>query len=263
MSKTTYKIAAIPGDGIGVDITVAAEQILQKLAATVGTFAFEFTTFDWSSKAFLERGYYMPEDGMQQLAKHDAIYFGAVGWPDVPDHISLWGLILPIRKHNNQYVNVRPTRILPGTQSPLSQCQSRPQDLDWVIIRENSEGEYAGQGGTTHENSPHTVATEVAIFTRVGIERIMRFAFETAKSRPRKKLTMVTKSNAQRHGMVLWDKVFHEVAKDYEGQVEWDKMLVDAMTVRMVNKPESLDTIVATNRKQMQAVLDLDPYSTC
>jgi isocitrate/isopropylmalate dehydrogenase len=262
MSKTTYKIAAIPGDGIGVDITEAAEQILQKLAATVGTFAFEFTTFDWSSKAYLERGWYMPEDGMQQLAKHDAIYFGAVGWPDVPDHISLWGLILPIRKHNNQYVNVRPTRILPGTQSPLSQCQSRPQDLDWVIIRENSEGEYAGQGGTTHENSPHTVATEVAIFTRVGIERIMRFAFETAKSRPRKKLTMVTKSNAQRHGMVLWDKVFHEVAKDYEGQVEWDKMLVDAMTVRMVNKPESLDTIVATNRKHMQALLSDDWYLT-
>ncbi|KAF1827446.1 tartrate dehydrogenase [Dissoconium aciculare CBS 342.82] len=247
MSQTTYKIAAIPGDGIGVDITDAAEQVLQKLAAVVGTFSFEFTTFDWSSKKFLERGWYMPDDGMQQLAKHDAIYFGAVGWPNVPDHISLWGLILPIRKHNNQYVNVRPTRILPGTQSPLSQCQLRPQDLDWVIIRENSEGEYAGQGGTTHENSPHTVATEVAIFTRVGIERIMRFAFETAKGRPRKKLTMVTKSNAQRHGMVLWDKVFHEVAKDYEGQVQWDKMLVDAMTVRMVNKPESLDTIVATN----------------
>lgn len=138
--------------------------------------------------------------------------FGAVGWPDVPDHISLWNLILPIRKYNNQYVNVRPTRIIPGTTSPLAQCREKPEDLDWVIIRENSEGEYAGQGGTTHDNSPHTVATEVAIFTRVGIERIMRFAFESAKSRPRKKLTMVTKSNAQRHGMVLWDKVFYEVS---------------------------------------------------
>lgn len=166
--------------------------------------------------------------------------------PDVPDHISLWGLILPIRKYNNQYVNVRPTRILEGTKSPLTQCANKPEDLDWVIIRENSEGEYAGQGGTTHENSPHTIATELAIFTRVGIERIMRFAFETARSRPRKKLTMVTKSNAQRHGMVLWDKVFHEVAKEYE-DVEWDKMLVDAMTVRMVNNPQSMDTIVATN----------------
>ncbi|CZT19700.1 probable isocitrate/isopropylmalate dehydrogenase [Ramularia collo-cygni] len=244
---TTYKIASIPGDGIGTEITEAAEKVLDKLAEVVGISKFEWTTFDWSSKAYLERGWYMPEDGMQQLAKHDAIYFGAVGWPNVADHISLWSLILPIRKYNNQYVNVRPTRILPGTTAPLAQCQKRPQDLDWVIIRENSEGEYAGQGGTTHDNSPHTVATEVAIFTRVGIERIMRFAFETAKSRPRKKLTMVTKSNAQRHGMVLWDKVFYEVAKDYEGIVEHDKMLVDAMTVRMVNKPESLDTIVATN----------------
>lgn len=246
MAKT-YNIACIPGDGIGVDITEAAVEVLNQLATTVGSFSFNFTTFDWSSKAYLERGWYMPEDGMQQLAKHDAIYFGAVGWPSVPDHISLWNLILPIRKWNNQYVNVRPTRILPGTTAPLAQLQKRPSDLDWVIVRENSEGEYAGQGGTTHDNSPHTVATEVAIFTRVGIERIMRFAFETAKSRPRKKLTMVTKSNAQRHGMVLWDKVFYEVAKDYEGVVEHDKMLVDAMTVRMVNKPESMDVIVATN----------------
>lgn len=245
----TYKIASIPGDGIGVEITEAAEKVLTKLASVVGTFTFEFETYDWSSEKYLQRGWYMPEDGMQQLAKHDAIYFGAVGWPNVPDHISLWSLILPIRKYNNQYVNVRPTRILPGTTSPLAQCLKKPEDLDWVIVRENSEGEYAGQGGTTHENSPHTVATEVAIFTRVGIERIMRFAFETAKSRPRKKLTMVTKSNAMRHGMVLWDKVFYEVAKEYEGIVEIDKMLVDAVTVRMVNRPESLDTIVATNRE--------------
>ena len=192
----------------------------------------------------------MPDDYVDQLKKHDAIYFGAVGWPDVPDHISLWGMMLPLRNSLNQYVNVRPTRILRGVTAPLAQLQKNPKDLDWVIIRENSEGEYAGQGGTTHGHGPHAIATEVAIFTRVGIERIMRFAFETAKSRPRKKLTMVTKSNAQRHGMVLWDKVFFEVAKEYEGQVEWDKMLVDAMTVRMVNKPESMDTIVATNCKQ-------------
>ena len=146
----------------------------------------------------------------------------------------------------NQYVNVRPNRILKGTTSPLSQVEKKPSDLDWVIIRENSEGEYAGQGGTTHEHSDHAIATEVAIFTQVGIERIMRFAFETAKLRPRKKLTMVTKSNAQRHGMVLWDKIFNQVAKDYP-DIEHDKMLVDAMTVRMVNNPQSMDTIVATN----------------
>lgn len=189
----------------------------------------------------------MPDDYVQQLQKHDAIYFGAVGWPNVPDHISLWGMMLPLRNSLNQYVNVRPTRVLKGTTVPLAQLQDNPKHLDWVIVRENSEGEYAGQGGTTHGHSDYAIATEVAIFTRVGIERIHRFAFEMAKSRPRKKLTMVTKSNAQRHGMVLWDKIFYEVAKEYDGVVEYDKMLVDAMTVRMVNKPESLDTIVATN----------------
>ncbi|KAF2722982.1 tartrate dehydrogenase [Polychaeton citri CBS 116435] len=245
--KQLFKIAAIPGDGIGVEITDATIQVLNKLASVEGSFAFEFNNFDWSSKAYLERGWYMPDDWQDQLRENDAIYFGAVGWPNVPDHISLWSMILPIRNEMNQYVNVRPTRIIQGTQSPLSQCQTKPRDLDWVVIRENSEGEYAGQGGTTHGHSDHAIATEVAIFTKVGIERIMRFAFETAKSRPRRKLTMVTKSNAQRHGMVLWDKVFHQVAKEYDGVVDYDKMLVDAMTVRMVNRPETLDTIVATN----------------
>lgn len=239
-----HRIACIPGDGIGVDITEAAVQVLNILANTFGGFEFEFTTLDWSSKAYLERGWYMPPDGLEQLKKYDAIYFGAVGWPDVPDHISLWALILPIRKALNQYVNVRPTRILEGTKSPLADCKRG--DLDWVIVRENSEGEYSGQGGTSHEHSPHAIATEVAIFTQVGVERIMRFAFDTARSRPRKKLTMVTKSNAQRHGMVLWDKIFYDVAKEYP-DVEIDKMLVDAMTVRMVLHPKSLDTIVATN----------------
>ena len=155
-------------------------------------------------------------------------------------------MILPIRNSLNQYVNVRPSRMLKGITSPLTQVAHKPSDLDWVIIRENSEGEYAGHGGTTHSHAAHTVATEVAIFTRAGIERIMHFAFETARLRPRKKLTMVTKSNAQRHGMVLWDNIFYEVAKNYP-DVEHDKMLVDAMTVRMVNNPQSMDTIVATN----------------
>lgn len=253
-SDTVFKVAAIPGDGIGVDITEAAKEVLNKLAQCDGTFRFDFTTFDWSSKAYLERGWYMPEDAIATLKKHDAIYFGAVGWPSVPDHISLWNMILPIRKELNQYVNVRPTRILPGTKSPLVGCQKDPKQLDWIIVRENSEGEYAGQGGTTHGHENYAVATELAIFSYVGIERIMRFAFETAKQRPRKKLTMVTKSNAQRHGMVLWDKVFYTVAKEYEGVVEFDKMLVDAMTVRMVNRPDSLDVIVATNCKSFHRV---------
>ena len=247
-SPTLYKIASIPGDGIGIDITAAAKKVLNALATSDGSFAFTYTDYDWSSAAYLERGYYMPPDGLDALKTHDAIYFGAVGWPSVPDHISLWNMILPIRKELNQWANVRPTRILRGTQSPLVECRDDGvKKLDWVIVRENSEGEYAGQGGTTHGHEKYAIGTEVAIFTYVGIERIVRFAFETAKARPRRKLTMVTKSNAQRHGMVLWDKVFYEVAKDYEGVVEHDKMLVDAMTVRMVNAPESLDVIVATN----------------
>lgn len=190
-SRKLYKIASIPGDGIGVDITEAAQQVLHKLADLDGGFHFSFTTFDWSSRAYKERGWYMDPDWADQLRQHDAIYFGAVGGPDVPDHISLWNMILPIRTTMNQFVNVRPTRMIAGVKSPLLQVQKSPKDLDWVIVRENSEGEYAGQGGTTHGHTKHAVATEVAIFTYVGIERIMRFAFEVAKSRPRKTLTMV------------------------------------------------------------------------
>jgi isocitrate/isopropylmalate dehydrogenase len=249
MAPPTYKIASIPGDGIGVDVAHAAHRLLTTLSKTTNSFALEWNTFDWNSHRHHKTGTYMSDSWESDLKKHDAIFFGAVGWPDIPDHISLWQMILPIRQKMNQFVNVRPTRILKGTVPPLAQLQKKPEDLDWVIVRENSEGEYAGQGGTTHGHTKDAIATETAIFTYTGIERIMRFAFETAKSRPRKKLTMVTKSNAQRHGMVLWDKVFYGVAKEYEGQVEWDKMLVDAMTVRMVNRPESMDVIVATNRK--------------
>jgi tartrate dehydrogenase len=163
---------------------------------------------------------------------------------DVPDHISLWGLRLALCQPLQQYANVRPTRVLRGTKSPLSHCG--PGDLDWVIIRENSEGEYAGHGGTSHLDEAWSVATETSIFTKHGTERIMRFAFETARSRPRKKLTVVTKSNAQRNGMVFWDRIASQVGREYP-DVEVDKMLVDAMTTRMVLKPESLDTVVATN----------------
>lgn len=163
---------------------------------------------------------------------------------DVPDHISLWGLRLAICQPLQQYANVRPTKVFRGTQSPLRNCNTG--DLDWVIIRENSEGEYAGHGGRSHVNQPWETATEVSVFTRHGVERIMRFAFETAAKRPKKHITVVTKSNAQRNGMVLWDQIAKEVARGFP-EVEVDKMLVDAMTTRMVLKPESIDTIVATN----------------
>jgi tartrate dehydrogenase/decarboxylase / D-malate dehydrogenase len=186
----------------------------------------------------------MPEGGVESLRAFDAIYFGAVGAPDVPDHVTLWGLRLAICQGLDQYANLRPIRILPGIEGPLRNVTAR--DLDWAIVRENSEGEYAGQGGRSHKGHPEEVATEVAIFTRAGVTRIMRFAFALARSRPRKLLTVVTKSNAQRHGMVLWDEIAAEVAKEFP-DVRTDKMLVDAMTMRMILRPQTLDTIVATN----------------
>ena len=239
-----YQIAAIPADGIGPEVIDAGVRVLQALAARDGGFAFDITTYDWGSDYYKAHGRMMPEDGLDRLKAHDAIFFGAVGAPDVPDHITLWGLRLPICQGFDQYANVRPTRILPGISAPLR--DKGPGDLDWVIVRENSEGEYVGHGGRAHRGLPEEVATETAIFTRVGVTRIMRFAFRLAQARPRKLLTVVTKSNAQRHGMVMWDEIAAEVAAEFP-DVSWDKMLVDAMTVRMTLNPESLDTIVATN----------------
>ncbi len=244
MSKRLHKIAAIGGDGIGVEVVDACLEVLDVLAERDGGFEFEVEGFDWSTDRYKRTGEFMPKDGADQLRKFDAILFGAVGAPDVPDHLTLWGLRLAICQPLDQYANVRPTRVLPGIRSPLRNVNDG--ELDWVIVRENSEGEYAGQGGRSHPGLPLEVATDVSIFTRAGVERIIRFAFELAQSRPRKLLTVVTKSNAQRHGMVLWDQIASEVAKDFP-DVTWDKMLVDAMTVRMVMDPGSLDTIVATN----------------
>jgi len=239
-----YRIAAIPADGIGPEVIAAGLQALEALEERDGGFALDVTHFDWGSERYKKTGALMPEDGQQQLREFDAIFFGAVGAPDVPDHITLWGLRLPICQGFDQYANVRPTKILPGISSPLAGVG--PGDLDWVIVRENSEGEYSGHGGRAHKGMPEEVGTETAIFTRAGVTRIMRFAFKMAQSRPRKFLTVVTKSNAQRFGMVMWDEIAAEVALEFP-DVTWDKMLVDAMTVRMVKNPQSLDTIVATN----------------
>ncbi|MGY4292677.1 tartrate dehydrogenase/decarboxylase/D-malate dehydrogenase [Bradyrhizobium sp. i1.4.4] len=240
----THSIAAIPADGIGPEVISAGIRVLEALAKRSGDLAFNVKTFDWGSDYYKKHGIMMPADGLTELKKFDAIYFGAVGAPDVPDHITLWGLRLPICQGFDQYANVRPTKILPGVASPLRNVGVG--DLDWVIVRENSEGEYAGMGGRAHRGLPEEVGTEVAVFTRVGVTRIMRYAFQLAQSRPRKFLTVVTKSNAQRHGMVMWDEIAAEVAAEFP-DVTWDKMLVDAMTVRMTLHPKSLDTIVATN----------------
>ncbi|MBM3645837.1 MAG: tartrate dehydrogenase [Alphaproteobacteria bacterium] len=240
----TYRIAAIPGDGIGTEVVAAGVEVLQALARREGRFAFQVDHFDWGSDYYKRHGRMMPADGREQIRHHDAIMFGSAGAPDVPDHITLWGLRLAICQPFDQYANVRPTRVLPGIVSPLRGVAG--PELDWVIVRENSEGEYAGVGGRVHQGSPLEAATDVAMHTRKGVERIMRFAFGLARSRPRKLLTVVTKSNAQRHGMVMWDEIAVEIAAEFP-DVTWDKMLVDAMTMRMVMRPQSIDTVVATN----------------
>jgi tartrate dehydrogenase/decarboxylase / D-malate dehydrogenase len=238
----TYRIAAMGGDGIGPEVIGAGCEVLEALAKDSGKFAFRFEQFPWSSDYYLEHGAYIPEGGLEKLRKFDAIFFGAVGSQKVPDHVSLWGLRLPICQGFDQYANVRPARVLPGVKSPLV----NGRDIDWVVIRENTEGEYAGMGGRAHRGLPIETATDVSVYTRVGVERIQRFAFELARKRPRKRLTLVTKSNAQRHGMVMWDEIFFEVAKDYP-DVQWDRELVDAMTTRMVLKPATLDVMVCSN----------------
>jgi len=240
----TYKIAAIPGDGIGTEVIDAGVEALKALAAREKTFAFQFDHFDWGGEYYKKHGRMMPENGRDQIRHHDAILFGSAGHPEIPDHITLWGLRLAICQPFDQYANVRPTRILPGITSPLRSVKDK--ELDWVIVRENSEGEYAGVGGRVHQGSPLEAATDVAMFTRAGVERIMRFAFKLARSRPRKLLTVVTKSNAQRHAMVMWDEIALEISREFP-DVTWDKMLVDAMTMRMVMRPQSIDTVVATN----------------
>ena len=205
---------------------------------------FAFTQFDWGGDWYRTHGEMMPTDGLKALREHDAILFGSAGDPEIADHITLWGLRLKICQGFDQYANVRPIRILPGIDAPLKRCT--PAQLNWVIVRENSEGEYAGIGGRVHQGHPTEVATDVSILTRTGVERIMRYAFGLAQSRPRKLLTVVTKSNAQRHAMVMWDEIAEQISHEFP-EVRWDKELVDAATARMVNLPESLDTLVATN----------------
>jgi len=240
----TYRIAAIPGDGIGKEVIPEGQKVLRAIAAKDQSLNFEFESFDWGGDYYRQHGVMMPEDGLDALRDKDAILFGSAGDPHIPDHITLWGLRLKICQGFDQYANVRPTRILPGIDAPLKRCT--PAQLDWVIVRENSEGEYSGVGGRAHQGHPIEVATDVSMMTRAGVERIMRYAFKLAQSRPRKLLTVVTKSNAQRHAMVMWDEIAVQISKEFP-DVKWDKELVDAATARMVNRPASLDTLVATN----------------
>ncbi len=240
----TYRIAMIPGDGIGKEVVPAGQQVLETMAAANPNLKFEFEHFDWGGDYYRAHGVMMPADGLDKLRDKHAILFGSAGDPQIPDHITLWGLRLKICQGFDQYANVRPTRILPGIESPLRHC--KPGDLDWVIVRENSEGEYAGLGGRAHQGHPIEVASDMSIMTRAGVERVLRYAFGLARSRPRKLLTVVTKSNAQRHAMVMWDEIAQQIAREFP-DVSWNKELVDAMTARMVTRPGSIDTVVATN----------------
>jgi len=236
----THKIALIPGDGIGRDVTDAAWSVLQTVAAHSGC-ALAGTEFPWSCAFYKETGRMMPEDGIETLRSFDAILLGAVGWPaEVPDAVSLHGLLLPIRKAFVQYANIRPHRLLPGVQGPL-----KAEGFDILCIRENTEGEYSGAGGRVHQGLDNEVAVETSIFTRKGVERIIRFGFEQARAR-HGKLASVTKSNAQKYSMVFWDEITRALAAEYP-DVEVTSYHVDALAARMVMAPESLDVIVASN----------------
>jgi len=236
----THTIAVLPGDGVGVEVIGATLPILTEIAEQYG-FSLDFRHFDWSCDYYLSHGRMMPEDGIDTLRQHDAILLGAVGWPArVPDSVSLHGLLLPIRKSFDLYVNARHHRPLPGVQGPL-----RAETFDILCIRENTEGEYSGAGGRIHQGTADEVAVETAIFTRRGVERILRYGFERARTRSGR-LASVTKSNAQKHSMVFWDEVTDALAVEYP-DVAVTRYHVDAIAARFVMQPESLDVVVASN----------------
>ncbi|WP_343915128.1 tartrate dehydrogenase, partial [Arthrobacter pascens] len=248
MSATQkFTIASIPADGVGKEVVSAGRRVLDALAENSGgKFSFEWTEFPWGCGYFEKTGQMMDPKGLETLKDFDAIYFGAVGWENVPDHISLWGLRLNITQNFDQWANIRPVKFLPGIQSPLRKADNT--ELDWVVVRENSEGEYAGLGGRnlSGRGPGNEVALQTALFTEKGCERIMRFAFDLARTRTVKKVSSVTKSNAQQYGMVLWDETFQRVALDYP-DVATESVLVDAMSAKFILKPEDLSVVVASN----------------
>ncbi|MFN8634382.1 MAG: tartrate dehydrogenase [Chloroflexota bacterium] len=241
----SYSIAVIPGDGIGKDVIESGIKVIRAAEEVFGDLKVELETFPWSCGYYLEHGKMMPDDGLKILEPFDAIYLGAVGSPkQVPDHISLWGLLLPIRKGFDLYVNHRPIKLLPGLNGILR--DKGAAEINFEVVRENTEGAYAGVGGRVHQGTDHEVAIQSIVFTRTGVERIMRFGFELARRQGRKKVTSVTKSNSMQHSNVFWDEVFETVAADYP-EIAHDQCHVDAMAARMVRNPESLDVLVASN----------------
>lgn len=242
-----FTIASIPADGVGQEVVAAGRRVLDTIAEqSNGEIAFDFTEFPWGSDYYAQHGVMMDPNGLETLKEFDAIYFGAVGWENVPDHVSLWGLRLNITQNFDQWANIRPVKFLPGVTSPLRKADDT--ELDWIVVRENSEGEYAGLGGRNlaGRGPGNEMALQTSLFTEKGCERIMRFAFDLARTRSVKKVSSVTKSNAQQYGMVLWDEVFTRVAADYP-DVTTESVLVDAMSAKFILKPEDLSVVVASN----------------
>jgi tartrate dehydrogenase/decarboxylase/D-malate dehydrogenase len=240
----TYRIAVIPGDGVGTEVVPEGLRVLRRAGEVTGRFALETTQYPWSCAWYLEHGRMMPEDGIDQLRDSDAIYLGAVGFPGVADHVSLWGLLLPIRKEFDQYVNLRPIQLLDGIEGPLRDRDAK--DIDMVCVRENTEGEYVGMGGRFRQGTPDESAIQVSLFTRKGVERVARYAFGLARDR-RKKLASATKSNALNYTAVMWDEIIAEIGAKEFADVEVTKYHIDALAARFVTAPDTLDVVVASN----------------
>jgi tartrate dehydrogenase/decarboxylase/D-malate dehydrogenase len=238
-----HRIAAIPGDGIGKEVVPEGRRVLDAVARRFG-FELEWTDFDWSCEVYARTGRMMPEDGLRQLAKFEAIFLGAVGFPGVPDHVSLWGLLIPIRREFRQYVNLRPVRLLEGARTPLA--GRGPGDIDMMIVRENNEGEYSEIGGRLYRGTAEEMAIQQAIFTRKGCDRIMRYAFELAMQRPKRHVTSATKSNGIIHSMPYWDERFAAIAREYP-QVRTDQFHIDILTAHFVQHPDWFDVVVGSN----------------
>jgi tartrate dehydrogenase/decarboxylase/D-malate dehydrogenase len=239
----THRIAVIPGDGIGKEVVPEGIRVLEAAGRRFG-FSVEWKTFDWSCERYARTGSMMPEDGLEQLRAFEAIFLGAVGFPGVPDHVSLWGLLIPIRRGFQQYINLRPVRLLTGARSPLA--GRTPADIDMVIVRENNEGEYSEIGGRLYRGTPEEAAVQVAMFTRKGCDRVMRYAFELARKRPRRHLTSATKSNGIIHSMPYWDERFAAVSKEYP-DVRTAQYHIDILTAHFVQHPDWFDVVVASN----------------
>ena len=238
-----YKVAVIPGDGIGKEVVPEGQKVLEAAARKHG-FALDWQHFDWSCDRFLKSGEFMPKDGIDQLRGFDAIYLGAVGWPGIPDHVSLWGLLIPIRRSFEQYVNLRPVRLLKGVPCPLA--GKKPGDIEYWIVRENCEGEYSNVGGRMFDDTEAEMAMQQSIFTKRGTDRVLRYAFDLARSRPRKRLTSATKSNGIIHTMPYWDERVKAIANEYP-EVSVDSYHIDILCAHFVRFPERFDVVVGSN----------------